>query len=364
MSTDHAAHARNIHLDMLRGLAILGVVGYHFYGRGPFAYGHFGVLLFFLISGYCIQLSEASSNNAWRFYAKRVARLLPALVACGMLTAAVKIFFPVLLAERPVDWIDPILVAVNMPTLDLLRIPYHYPDWAYWSLAVEFEYYALIAVLMLFVRGRTLVMLLVIGSIGVLALLLSKRWNHPPQLVYFLPFFVAGASLKLTFIDRKKHLGMLGIVTALVYHATCAHQGFVTSSLPASMFSLVAFLLSIILLAAIHRRGHESVANFRLVRALAFTGLISYPFYLLHQDIGNTFLHLVGADCVTPACVDADAPWRLGITPLLMGLLAWLVHRGVERPLIAPLTQMLVRLPAVLSFAMHSVRRHITGGRQ
>ena len=163
MSPQQIASTRNIYLDILRGLAVLGVVGYHFYGRGPFAYGHFGVLLFFVISGYCIQLSEASSKNAWHFYTKRVARLMPALVTCGMLTAAVKIHYPVLLAERPVDWIDPILVAVNMPTLDLLQIPYHYPDWAYWSLAVEFEYYILISVLMLFVRGWILVFLLIVS---------------------------------------------------------------------------------------------------------------------------------------------------------------------------------------------------------
>jgi peptidoglycan/LPS O-acetylase OafA/YrhL len=43
-----------------------------------FSKGTDGVLLFFMISGYCIALSAASSTSCWHFYAKRLGRLLPA----------------------------------------------------------------------------------------------------------------------------------------------------------------------------------------------------------------------------------------------------------------------------------------------
>ena len=36
-----------------------------------------GVLLFFMISGYCIALSAASSTSCWHFYAKRLGRCCP-----------------------------------------------------------------------------------------------------------------------------------------------------------------------------------------------------------------------------------------------------------------------------------------------
>src|SRR5712691_9865962 len=69
-------------LDGLRGIAILAVLGYHFFGLRA---GFFGVDLFFVLSGFLITtllLEEHSSSGAIsfrRFYERRARRLLPAL---------------------------------------------------------------------------------------------------------------------------------------------------------------------------------------------------------------------------------------------------------------------------------------------
>lgn len=353
---------RSEYIDSLRGLSILAVLFYHFFGMGPLAYGNLGVLLFFVISGYCIAISMESSLDPFHFYAKRLGRLLPGLLACGLITAAVKINFPYLLAERPVNWSDPFLTALSLPTLDLLRISYHFPDWAYWSLIVEFQFYALIALLMSVVRGVRAVRALVLITLCSLALLVMGRWNHPPLLVHFLPFFVAGMSLRLIAIDRNDRTGWIGVVVALFVEGAYLHLGISTTALPVSFGSFVTLTFAVFLLLCGLKQGGQGYGP--VIRVLAAAGMISYPLYLLHQDIGNTILYILGADCGDIVCVVDTTFQRVVVVPISMIVLAWMVHRGVERPLIAPLTEMLARLPAVLSSAMHSALRHITGGRQ
>lgn len=72
-------------LDGLRGVAILLVFGFHL-PFGPFRTGSYGVILFFVLSGFLIttvRLRELDKNNTvnlWRFYGRRARRLFPALV--------------------------------------------------------------------------------------------------------------------------------------------------------------------------------------------------------------------------------------------------------------------------------------------
>jgi uncharacterized membrane protein len=64
-------------IDYLRAISILWVLFYHFVSLKFFSKGTDGVLLFFMISGYCIALSAASSTSCWHFYAKRLGRCCP-----------------------------------------------------------------------------------------------------------------------------------------------------------------------------------------------------------------------------------------------------------------------------------------------
>ena len=70
-------------VDGLRALAVTPVVLYHA-GLGGFSGGFVGVDIFFVISGYVIAGSlmadlEGGRFSLWRFYEKRVRRILPAL---------------------------------------------------------------------------------------------------------------------------------------------------------------------------------------------------------------------------------------------------------------------------------------------
>ena len=80
-------------LDALRGIAVLAVVYEHFgsylipdlkFATSQYAHaGTFGVMLFFLVSGYIVPASIERRGSVRNFWIGRVFRLYPALSACG-----------------------------------------------------------------------------------------------------------------------------------------------------------------------------------------------------------------------------------------------------------------------------------------
>ena len=80
-------------LDGLRAVAIAAVVGYHI-DSAVVPAGHYGVCLFFVLSGYvvtgslCAAMGQTGRVDLGSFYRKRVLRLLPALLAVCVVMAA------------------------------------------------------------------------------------------------------------------------------------------------------------------------------------------------------------------------------------------------------------------------------------
>ncbi len=92
-------HSRIKHLDGMRGLAILLVIGYHAYVRWEallpyshitkhipvFSFGWLGVELFFMISGFVIFMTLDKSDSYLSFLRKRWLRLFPAMLIASLL---------------------------------------------------------------------------------------------------------------------------------------------------------------------------------------------------------------------------------------------------------------------------------------
>ncbi|WP_454647107.1 acyltransferase family protein [Bradyrhizobium liaoningense] len=123
---------RSVGIDCLRAISIIWVLLYHFTPLQVFNRDTFGVLLFFIISGYCIAFSVETSQSAWHFYAKRLGRLLPALIVCGLLTTLFKHVMSNLVEPgREVTWFDYAYTLISLPTLNVLHVDHHLPDGAY-----------------------------------------------------------------------------------------------------------------------------------------------------------------------------------------------------------------------------------------
>lgn len=138
-------------LDLLRLVAALGVVLFHygFHGPslhgpldsalpqiGPFArYGFLGVPLFFVISGFVIAYS-AEGRSAPAFAIARVSRIYPAFLFCMTVTSlAVLAFGASHLHADFGQWAANLLIAAPA-----LHQPYI--DSVYWTIVSELTFYA------------------------------------------------------------------------------------------------------------------------------------------------------------------------------------------------------------------------------
>lgn len=321
---------RSVGIDCLRAISIIWVLLYHFVPLQVFNRGTFGVLLFFIISGYCIAFSVETSQTAWHFYAKRLGRLLPALIVCGFLTTLFKTLAPELVEPgRELKWIHYAYTLVALPTLNVLQINYNLPDGAYWSLQVEFQFYVFCFLMMaLGLRQRLIAVLCAFVVFRTLTTSTDYYTNND-----FFPFFIAGMSVAALIRGRTRE-GIAAIIVAFsveLYHLKFHVK---QPSVPIEMYRSLLLWAGT---AAVYLAARYDHLLPRAFRALAFIGVISYPLYLVHQDVGTMILQWahVGRDSTTDLLI------RAFVLPAFLAGIAWLVYAVVEKPTIKPLTAFL-----------------------
>jgi peptidoglycan/LPS O-acetylase OafA/YrhL len=152
-------------IDGLRALAVIAVVLYHL-GFDWIPGGFLGVDLFFVISGYVItrlildSIESANGLDLKEFYAARVRRLLPGLVILIIVTSVFIAFFAPDAIRRFITDVPFVLtgtnnwqlVAVNQDYFQAIGRP---PLLQHtWSLAVEFQFYLIWPIILLFIWRR------------------------------------------------------------------------------------------------------------------------------------------------------------------------------------------------------------------
>lgn len=156
-------------LDYLRGFAAIAVCLFHFSDKldylknenllkGVFSYGHFGVEVFFIISGFVIPLSMYAGSYTLQkistFMKKRLIRIEPPYLICVVLA----LFLNYLTTVSPTYSGKPFV-------FDWAQLIYHVgylnmftdKDWlnpVFWTLAIEFQYYILIALIFPLINSK------------------------------------------------------------------------------------------------------------------------------------------------------------------------------------------------------------------
>ncbi|MBK9220664.1 MAG: acyltransferase [Saprospiraceae bacterium] len=262
-------------IDMLRGLVALLVCLYHFTEgflpqehplRFIFSRGYLGVEIFFVISGFVIPYTMFKSNyqfrDAGRFMLKRLARIEPPY----WLSIAL-IFFIDYLASFSIHYRDKVIV---FDWKDLFYHILHINDFLdkpwlkgiYWSLAIEIQYYLLIALifpLLIFKNYKI--------SIFVLLLFCLGRWlNWEHTVFYFGCHFVIGILLFNAHIDsiRNKEL-LIGLLFAFLLTYWCFDIYHLSAVVGGSIF--IYFFQY-------------------MIKPLVYLGKISYSYYLIHIQVG------------------------------------------------------------------------------
>jgi len=331
-------------IDGLRTVAVVPVLLNHA-GFSLFTGGYVGVDVFFVISGYLITIILVTNLTSLRdlawFYERRARRILPALLAMILVSAALAFFTmqaddmvyfskslisTVLMGSNIFFWRNTGYFDVTSEVSPLIHT---------WSLGVEEQYYVLFPLMFLAFRrfGPQLilpaVLLIAVGSFCLSAwasprmpsaaffLLPSRAWElmiGAIAAIYVIqhPDFMGTRSRML----RDNALSAVGL-TLIVYAVVAFDSHVPYPGVHAMVPTVGAFLI------ILFSRPHTLAGRLLSSAPFVFVGLISYSLYLWHQpalaflrlsSIGEpSTLAKIGA--LTVAFVLAWASWRFVETP-------------------------------------------------
>jgi peptidoglycan/LPS O-acetylase OafA/YrhL len=321
--------AYETHIDGLRAIAVLAVILYHLWAPalpGGFA----GVDVFFVISGYVVSRAAARDPTARArdrlagFYARRAVRILPALVACLVVTmlASALIIPPAWLSDANEKTGLRAFFGLSNLTLARSGGDYFAPRAAFnpfthtWSLGVEEQFYLMFPWLFAVWRGPRRGVAAGLFAIGFAASLLTA-WR------------LAGVDQDAAFYALASRFwelaaGVLLMQAMAIWPAFAGDRGWGARwRPPGAMAGLVALGLglglarpqstpfpdgllpcagTLCLLACLHDTRYGGPAS-RLLNqpALRAIGLRAYSLYLWHWPVFVLFRWTVGLDAAAPA---------------------------------------------------------------
>lgn len=298
MVNDQPLQMRIPELDLMRFVAAMAVVMYHYTGRdvsritgsadtfGALGmvskFGYLGVEFFFMISGFVI-LASALNRGVIDFAISRATRLYPAYWTAMIITAVAVFVF-----DRPEKHISFLQFMANATMLnDYLNIPNI--DGVYWTLQAELKFYFCIGLLILTRAIRHYRVWIPVWLAITCSYLLFEQpgfmgWFISPG---YSSYFIGGA---LFFLARKHGMSSyykIMIVISLLVSMIYAYEhvdGFVTVEsaearwiAPGVVFVFygVFYLL------------HIGAIQMKAAPALLIIGGLTYPLYLVHARIGK-----------------------------------------------------------------------------
>jgi peptidoglycan/LPS O-acetylase OafA/YrhL len=371
-STTHAP-ARLAWLDALRGIGALAVVAEHLLpwflpALRPYWFnlGVYGILVFFLVSGYIIPMSLERHGDLRAFWVSRVFRLYPLYLAVAALVLAAAWWVPV---REAVPRDGTAVAAHATMLLDVVGVG-GVAD-TMWTLSYEMVFYLLVTALfvtrqhersglfaVLFAAGSVIVGLLLAGAV------LDGGWlAYASGAVFF-----AGLACVISGRFRTQAACVLGLmaVALLILGGRVPWMGVAVLSVMfagtaiqrwergtgglwpvAATAALVALApvwaiesgwwwvepdvwITTIVLAGVTFAGGMALRGRRVPRVLTWLGLISYSLYLVHHPLLKFFVEVSGDLRRSPL------PLQLVMAVLAMTLVlvaSALAYRFIEKPM-------------------------------
>jgi peptidoglycan/LPS O-acetylase OafA/YrhL len=326
-------------IQILRGVAILLVVGYHI-GIDFFKNGFLGVDIFFVISGY-LMAQMYQTNSSREFLWKRAMRLLPSYfvtIICTLIVASV--------LTVPSDFIQ----SSNQVVYSLLLVPNFYfwmqnsyfavsdfnPLLHLWSLGIEIQFYLLVPLLVyIFTKSKRL--LLFLGLISLVLSLIAVQVS-PKTSFFLLPFriweFLFGFTVgrvSLTHPIRGRSLSLrvitncfLAVSFYLIFFFDI--NGFSTSPIfghPGLSALVVTISISLVLFQG------KQISKSLMMRPLHVLGDYSYALYLVHFPV----LVFLGYSAFDGTNLDISGIRQFALSIILIGSLTVTLHWCIERPM-------------------------------
>ena len=366
------------YLDGIRGLAALYVVFFHATGmaqkgfdaslphwarllRGAASQGHYAVVVFIVLSGYCLGLPVVSSPERWFrggtgiFFRRRAWRILPPYYAALALDLWIQRVLPSrnqLLAFSPnVVWADFVngwgggSLLSHLLLLQNLKLAWWSSiNWPTWTVATEWQLYFTLPLWVYLWRrqGMTVASLAATAAGVILGKALPGSWIACPWFSGCFVFGLAAAAASFgpnaTKTSRAVPAGLLPaalllslvvlvrggipLVTKFVHHGDLSAGNDLI--LGATTAAVLAFVTG-----ELHAGRKPWLARFTASRPLAALGAISYSLYLIHSPILMTvqlWTRLAHLDAAATQVAVVGCGTGLSL------LTAIVFYWGVERP--------------------------------
>ena len=325
-------------VDGVRALAALMVFAYHtweFSGgqelTGSWQLGadtaisrlSAGVDAFIVLSGFCLFLpfvSDPARFKSGSFLRRRAFRILPAYWASMVIAVTVPVVLVIAmrLVGLQANWqpFPPLKQWVTHLTMTHTFFPdtWNGINGVYWSLGLEVQFYVLLPLLILLYRRYGICSLAIpIGISFIWNIVLFLLWPTSEfDVVHFLwganvfgrwfEFCFGMAAAWLVVRRHHRHAQFTPIVRhSLIAVATAMFGLCLVNSWPTGL-QLLGYSLATAVVLVVLSEGRGWTARIMRFRPLAWLGLVSYSFYLLHQPLMwyfSQFLRRVGIE--TPA---------------------------------------------------------------
>ncbi len=358
--TAGSGHKRLDNIDGLRALAVAMVVLFHYTAHYPLdyvfynndvwhaTYGRRGVELFFIVSGFCIYMTALHCRDRAQFWARRISRLWPAYVAAIMLTfVAVSIFG---LPDREVSVLEALGNVFWLNAFHLARDV----DGVYWSLIAELKLYLVFGMVFFLLRNRAnlvfwwTLLCLAGGAVWIVdnlffeGLIGRYSWSLATFVFPASGFFLMGM---LIYCWDQTSWGTR-IFAILVFLVSCL---LITEDIIEFIVFFGMFLVAKIIL---------GWTTLRVPAPIRFIGFVSYPLYLVHNNVGLVVLRETAPFVQSEYLRIAIA---IGMSILLATLISVLVEHRFRKQIERPLERLFTALSTLGERA--GPRRAISGNR-
>ena len=278
--------------------------------------GRFGVIVFFILSGYLSLMHVKENDTLLSYGIKRATRLYPAYWVGIVLTSVVVFFLLPRYLRTPLE------ILINFTMLQgFVNIPN--VDGVYWTLLVELIFYCFIGMLILLKSKKHILKFCFVW----LALIVFIDIYNGQSIFFKILNILLLVGNGHTFIigialyNMNKYRDIKNMCLSIFLIVIAVLYGFLFVGITEGIFLLVVSL-SVLLVTNI------DLKDYACLRPVKFFAQISYPLYLVHQFIGYAIIYNIE---------------RIGLTneifvliPVAVStLLAFLIHKFVEKPVIS-----------------------------